>query len=761
MYRCRALIGLMFCILLGAAQPSLVKGRVLGPTGKALVGAVVALVPVGGGDPLTTTPEQRTQADGAFALKAAEGRYGLTVMAQGCLPHFRNLDLKAGEALKPLEIRLEKGGVRIQGSLLTSPGLPLGKARCAFSKVSDDKGDQFYAWVEGRNFDIYLAPGTYVAVAEGKGQRGFQRFEVNQPVRNAFVQLRALPTPAPTQVQNWARRTAMPLAGVEAGQGFADLQPLKAVIGDATVVGLGEATHGTREFFQLKHRMLEFLATEMGFTVFAIEANLPEAFAVNAYVLDGKGDPAKALEGLYFWTWNTEEVLALIQWMRAYNLDPAHVRKLKFYGVDMQTDVVALAQAKAWLKTVDPAEAERLEAWELRKSKLSPKWGAKPGAPEQQAWLALSQEMDAMIGRLEARTDGSESFDRQRQNLRVLAQYSRMQGDAGYGVRDVAMAENLRWIQSREGGAKVVLWAHNGHISRKSGVMAGADPMGLHLRESLGSAYLPIGFAFQEGAFQAMTGGRLTVSEVKAQPEATLDALLAECGHAALALDLRKRPPSTPISRWLEAPQGTWSIGALFTPGMTRNFIAQEAITEAYDALLFVGKTTAARPVGGRPPALKAAEAKAPVNLDFAAGMAGWSKPKTEGFELSLVQPGPKLQAQALRIASTPGAGEGAWTTSMQAFDATAYRGKKVRLSGWIRTGGEGNAKGMLWLRVDCSRTQGFFDNMMRRPVTGSEWTEAVIEGPVAEDAVNLNFGCMMLGQGSASFGGLRFEVLP
>jgi erythromycin esterase-like protein len=86
------------------------------------------------------------------------------------------------------------------------------------------------------------------------------------------------------------------------------MQPLKKIIGDARIVALGEATHGTREFFQLKHRMLEFLATEMGFTIFSIEANMPEAYRVNDYVLTGVGDPAALLRGMYFWTWDTESL---------------------------------------------------------------------------------------------------------------------------------------------------------------------------------------------------------------------------------------------------------------------------------------------------------------------------------------------------------------------------------------------------------------------------------------------------------------------
>src|SRR5436305_4848388 len=114
----------------------------------------------------------------------------------------------------------------------------------------------------------------------------------------------------PWNVLSWLRQHAIPLTTVKAGCGFADLQSLKPVIGGARLVALGEATHGTREFFQLKHRMLEFLVTEMGFNVFGIEATMPEAFDINQYVLTGKGDPVKALAALNFWTWDTEEVLA-------------------------------------------------------------------------------------------------------------------------------------------------------------------------------------------------------------------------------------------------------------------------------------------------------------------------------------------------------------------------------------------------------------------------------------------------------------------
>src|SRR4029450_5293537 len=119
-----------------------------------------------------------------------------------------------------------------------------------------------------------------------------------------------------------------------------DLRPLKNLVRNARIVALGEGTHGTSEFFRMKHRILEFLATEMGFTIFAIEANMPEAYRVNDFVLTGRGDPKALLKGMYFWTWNTQEVLDMILWMRDFN--QSGKGRIEFTGFDMQTPTVAM-----------------------------------------------------------------------------------------------------------------------------------------------------------------------------------------------------------------------------------------------------------------------------------------------------------------------------------------------------------------------------------------------------------------------------------
>ena len=128
------------------------------------------------------------------------------------------------------------------------------------------------------------------------------RLSVSEVVSDQMTPGAPLPTD-PKQnaaVAAQIKADAVPLMTVEAGHGDADLAAFGAAVGDAPVVALGEASHGTREFFQMKHRLLEYLVTQKGFTVFAMEANWPETAAVDRYIKTGQGDPKAALAGLYF-----------------------------------------------------------------------------------------------------------------------------------------------------------------------------------------------------------------------------------------------------------------------------------------------------------------------------------------------------------------------------------------------------------------------------------------------------------------------------
>src|SRR5262245_11172901 len=172
----------------------------------------------------------------------------------------------------------------------------------------------------------------------------------------AFAIRNSEDTRASDEVVAWFKANALPIATAGPGSEMHDIESTRAIIGNARIVSLGEATHGTREFFQLKHRLMEYCVSQLGFTIIAFEADYGATLAVNDYVLHGKGTAADVVAGMGFQIWDTEEVVALVEWVRAWNL--ANERKVKFYGFDMQSAAAATLHLLAYLERVAPELAD-------------------------------------------------------------------------------------------------------------------------------------------------------------------------------------------------------------------------------------------------------------------------------------------------------------------------------------------------------------------------------------------------------------------
>ena len=122
-------------------------------------------------------------------------------------------------------------------------------------------------------------------------------------------------SPAPSAhdaVLTWMKEQAIPVATLDPQAPLEDLVPFEQVVGNASIIGLGEASHGAHEFFVMKHRLLEFLVERMDFTMFAMEMGWMSAQRINEYVQTGRGDARELLKGNGYGIWNTEEVLDVI-----------------------------------------------------------------------------------------------------------------------------------------------------------------------------------------------------------------------------------------------------------------------------------------------------------------------------------------------------------------------------------------------------------------------------------------------------------------
>lgn len=404
-------------------------------------------------------------------------------------------------------------------------------------------------------------------------------------------------------------RLAAPLATVQAGNQLDDLAAFGRAVGDARIVSLGEATHGTREFFQMKHRLLEYLVKEKGFTVFAIEANWPESLAVDRYVKTGEGDPRVALAGMYFWTWNTQEVLDMIEWMRAYNRAAGERPKLTFTSFDMQTPDVAADRVLEYLRKAAPAQAAEAEAVYREVRVLS----ARRGEMFDDGAGALAARAEGVVRLLDGRREAflqestPEAWRDARQAAEIVRQAVAMRAaSSGPAYRDEMMARNVEWLADRvHAGEKLVLWAHNGHVQFAE--QMGLKSMGGWLRQRFGRAMYVVGFAFRGGELRAVGRSQgkptgLGNHVAPRSPEGSGDAVLSAAGLPLMFLDLRAVPAESALGRWLAEPHAYLNAGAIWMQDTPESHLSPVSLAKAYDGLIYIEESHAAQglPMGSR-----------------------------------------------------------------------------------------------------------------------------------------------------------------
>jgi erythromycin esterase len=422
---------------------------------------------------------------------------------------------------------------------------------------------------------VLPASDSYAITALG-GLRGATTVVRAGTTVDATIEVSSL-TPPPDEVTRWLQ-SQVALASASPDAATVDLAPVGEMIGGARVVGLGEATHGSREFFQLKHRLLEYLVTDKGFTTFAIEASQPECRAIDAYIHGAPTDPATIAHALGYWTWRTEEVLALIEWMRTWNA--SHAQQLSFVGFDMQSARVAAQTVAGYLRD------------NLRdRPDLAQPLALIAGDDEIGAFFALSPEQQRAF---EMGVDAiARAFDDRgvtgdvRHDVTILQEWTagnlEPDDDVRSAMRDRAMAANVAWaIGERD---KAVVWAHNMRVDR--GAMGGA------LAARFRNSYVAFGFLFERGAFRAVAGSSVDEVRVGAPPAYDISEAFARTHIPILVADLRAAPRGI-VADWLAAPHPMREFGATYSADEDSEMAR---LSHRFDAVIFVDATTASRPL--------------------------------------------------------------------------------------------------------------------------------------------------------------------
>lgn len=382
--------------------------------------------------------------------------------------------------------------------------------------------------------------------------------------------------------------SARPLNTIQPGSGYEDLEAFESLVSDARVVSLGEATHGSHEFFTMKDRLVRYLVEQHGFTVIAIEALWPELQRVDEYVTGYDINLDDALSDLNYPSVRTQEFRTLVEWVRTYNMTVPSEHQVRIGGIDLGSPDLLSDRLLAFIATVDQ---QAIETFKIYFDTI-----------EQSGQLESNQQqrLDTAIAIYNAlethRADyisasSVAEFDQAWHGARVLVQtytedVSRTQNKLS--MRDRFMAENARWLMEHAGqDAKMVVWAHNNHVGYEP--YTGQQSLGSHLRDRYNDEIVTIGFGFATGTFNAKNqNGDWVIQTVPDPISSMAAATLRKLRPPLLFLSFRDLHPDAPATSWLMKPLQIWGIGAGFDSDSPFLSLSTFVLPRQFDGFIFV-----------------------------------------------------------------------------------------------------------------------------------------------------------------------------
>ena len=400
-----------------------------------------------------------------------------------------------------------------------------------------------------------------------------------------------------------------------------DYDELLELVGDRRFVLLGEASHGTHEFYLERARITQRLIDEKGFNAVAVEADWPDAYRVNRYVLGQPGDDdATAALGDFqrfpAWMWRNTDVVHFVEWLRARN-DAHHLHtKARFYGLDLYSLRASMEAVVAYLDAVDPQAAAAARARYSCFDHVGGEGAEYGHAVALDITVPCEDEVVAELVELRHRAaellrrDGwaaEDDFFFAEQNARLVLNAERYYRAmyrgrvSSWNLRDRHMAETLealtKHLDRQLGRARVVVWEHNSHVGDARATELGAHGelnVGQLVRSRWPGESLLVGFTTHSGRVTAASewGGHAERKRVRPALPGSYEALLHTAGKRFLL------PMQDRTAHLLEAPMLERAIGVIYRPDTERQshwFHAR--LPQQFDAVIHIDQTTAVEPL--------------------------------------------------------------------------------------------------------------------------------------------------------------------
>ncbi|MFL6208732.1 MAG: erythromycin esterase family protein [Pyrinomonadaceae bacterium] len=415
-------------------------------------------------------------------------------------------------------------------------------------------------------------------------------------------------------------KAARPLTGAER-----DYEPLLQLVGAARFCLLGEATHGTDEFYRERAEITKRLITEKGFTAVAVEADWPDAFRVNRYVrgLSADKNANEALGGFRrfpTWMWRNTVVLDFVEWLRAYNdALPANAQRVGFYGLDLYSLYTSIEAVLGYLQKVDPEAAKRARyryacfehfGENTQAYGYAASFGmAEPCEREVVTQLVELRRRAADYASRDGRVARDEFFFAE-QNARLVKnaeEYYRtmFRGRVeSWNLRDRHMAETLdalvAHLNAQGQEARVAVWEHNSHLGdARATYMAdyGELNVGQLVRERYGRESVLVGFTTHTGTVTAASDWDEPAERKRVRPAlpGSYEALFHETELPKFLLTLRD---GGQVADALRGPRLERAIGVIYLPQTERQSHYFDArLSEQFDAVIHLDETRALEPL--------------------------------------------------------------------------------------------------------------------------------------------------------------------
>ena len=396
-----------------------------------------------------------------------------------------------------------------------------------------------------------------------------------------------------------------------------DLAPLLDRIADARVVLLGEATHGTSEFYRMRARITKELILRRGFNFVAVEADWPDAARINQYIRHAapRQDQWKAFARFPTWMWRNEDALELVEWLRAHNAEVHDLeRYVSFHGLDLYSMFTSINAVINYLNKVDPAMAETARQ---RYGCLSP-WEQEPAAYGRAVLSgsyrdceeeAVTMLRDMLQRRIEYSEGDHDGFFDAAQNAQLVADAERYYRLMYYGsvdswnLRDKHMFETLERLFDFHGpGSKGIVWAHNSHVGNAAFTEMGARGefnIGQLCRVRFADSAFLLGFGTDRGTVAAASDwdGPMEFKRIVPSHEASYERLCHDSGVEAFMLNLRN-PTKSQLRAELMPLRLERAIGVIYRPEselMSHYF--QACIPRQFDEYVWFDETRAVTPL--------------------------------------------------------------------------------------------------------------------------------------------------------------------